>query len=128
MRSVRRGWNWWQDRPFTKGRPSGVWSPLSCDISPIFAEVALDPLSVGLELTLQDRTDHLLSGKKSVLEGNPVFGKVDLPDGPWKLAAVPLGGWNAAVAKPLLQFRGVTLAILILLTALIYLLTVTARD
>ena len=95
---------------------------ISCDISPILADVAPDPLSVGIELTIQDRTDHLLYGKKSVLEGNPVFGKVDLPDGPWKLAAVPLGGWNAAVSKSLLQFRGVTLAILILLTAHIYLL------
>ena len=95
---------------------------VSCDISPILADVAPDPPSVGIELTIQDRTDHLLYGKMSVLEGNPVFGKVDLPDGPWKLAAVPLGGWNAAVSKSLLQFRGVTLAILILLTAHVYLL------
>lgn len=95
---------------------------ISCDISPILADVAPAPLSVGIELTIQDRTDHLLYGKKSVLEGNPVFGKVDLPDGSWKLAAVPLGGWNAAVSKSLLQFRGVTLAILLLLTTLLYLL------
>ncbi len=95
---------------------------ISCDISPILAVVAPDPLSVGIELTIQDRTDHLLYGKKSVLEGNPVFGKVDLPDGSWKLAAAPLGGWNAAVSKSLLQFRGATLAIILLLTTLLYLL------
>ena len=95
---------------------------ISCDISPVLADVAPDPLSVGIELTIQDRTDHLLYGKKSILEGNPVFGKVDLPDGSWKLAAAALGGWNAAVSKSLLQFRGVTLAILLLLTALLYLL------
>ena len=35
---------------------------------------------------------------------------------------MPLGGWNDAVSRSLLQFRGVTLAILILLTAHIYLL------
>lgn len=95
---------------------------ISCDISPVLADVAPDPPSVGIELTIQDRTDHLLYGKKSVLEGNPVFGKVDLPDGSWKLAAVPLGGWDASVSKSLLQFRGVTLAILLLLTTLLYLL------
>ncbi|MDP1991483.1 MAG: HD domain-containing protein [Syntrophales bacterium] len=95
---------------------------ISCDISPILADVVPDPPSIGIELTIQDRTDHLLYGKKSVLEGNPVFGKIDLPDGPWKLAAVPLGGWNDAVSRSLLQFRGVTLAILVLLTAHIYLL------
>ena len=96
---------------------------ISCDISPILADVVPDPIAVGIELTIQDRTDHLLYGKKSVLEGNPVFSKIDLPDGPWKMAAVPLGGWNDAVSRSLLQFRGVTLAILILLTAHIYLLT-----
>ncbi len=95
---------------------------ISFDISPILAVVAPDPLSVGIELTIQDRTDHLLYGKKSVLEGNPVFGKVDLPDGSWKLAAIPLGGWNAVVSKSLLQFRGATLAIILLLTILLYLL------
>ena len=95
---------------------------ISCDISPILADIAPDPPSVGIELTIQDRTDHLLYGKKSVLEGNPVFGKIDLPDGPWKLAAMPPGGWNDAISKSLLQFRGVTLAILVLLTAHIYLL------
>ena len=95
---------------------------ISFDISPVLANVAPDPLSVGIELTIQDRTDHLLYGKKSVLEGNPVLGKVDLPDGSWKLAAAPLGGWNAAVSKSLLQFRGVTLAIILLLTTLLYLL------
>lgn len=95
---------------------------ISCDISQVLADVAPDPLSVGIELTIQDRTDHLLYGKKSVLEGNPVLGKVDLPDGSWKLAAAPLGGWNAAVSESLLQFRGVTLAIILLLTTLLYLL------
>jgi response regulator RpfG family c-di-GMP phosphodiesterase len=95
---------------------------ISCDIAPVLAAVAPDPQSVGIDLTIQDRTNHLLYGNKSVLEGNPVFGKVDLPDGSWKLAAVPLGGWDATVSKPLLQFRGVTLAILLLMTALLYLL------
>lgn len=95
---------------------------ISCDIAPVLAAVAPDPNSVGIDLTIQDRTNHLLYGNKSVLEGNPVLGKVDLPDGSWKLAAVPLGGWEAAVSKSLLQFRGVTLAIILLLTALLYLL------
>lgn len=95
---------------------------LDCDISPAFAEAALDPPPAGLDLILQDRTGHLLTGEKAVLEGNPVLGKVDLPDGAWKLAAIPTGGWNAAVEKSLLQFRGITLALVLLLTFLVYLL------
>lgn len=95
---------------------------VSFDIAPVLANVARDPRSIGIELAIQDRTNHLLYGKKSVLEGNPVLGKVDLPDGAWKLAAIPLGGWNAPVSQPLLQFRGVTLTIILLLTAVLYLL------
>ena len=96
---------------------------LDCDITPLFAEAALDPPPAGLNLLLQDRTNHVLTGEKAVLEGNPVTGKVDLPDGAWKLSALPAGGWNAAVSNPLLQFRGITLAIALLLTVLVYLLT-----
>lgn len=95
---------------------------IDCNISPAFAEAALNPAPADLELVLQDRTSHILHGKKAILEENPIFRRVDLPDGPWKLAAAPLGGWNAAIEKPLLQFRGITLAILLLLSALFYLL------
>jgi putative nucleotidyltransferase with HDIG domain len=95
---------------------------LDCDIAPAFAEAALDPPPAGMDLILQDRTGHLLTGQKAVLEGDPILGKVDLPDGAWKLAAVPTGGWNAAVEKSLLQFRGITLAIVLMLTLLLYLL------
>jgi len=95
---------------------------IDCDISPAFAEASLDPAPADLEAILQDRTGHILLGKKTILQENPIFSRVDLPDGPWKLAAAPLGGWNAAIEKPFLQFRGITLAILILLSALFYLL------
>jgi response regulator RpfG family c-di-GMP phosphodiesterase len=95
---------------------------ISCDIAPVLAHVTTNPSSAGIDLTIQDRANHLLYGNRSVLEGNPILGKVDLPDGSWKLAAVPLGGWDASVSKPILQFRGITLAILLLLTALLYLL------
>ena len=53
------------------------------------------------------------------MEGNPVFFQVDLPDGSWKLAALPAEGWTAAVERPLLQFRGLTLAIAFLIALLI---------
>jgi putative nucleotidyltransferase with HDIG domain len=105
-------------------RGENLWGlvSLTFDITPAFTEAALNPLPAGLELLLQDRTGHLLYGNKSVLEDHPVVGSVDIPDGNWKLAAIPAGGWNAAIAKPLLQFRGITLAIVLLLTALLYFL------
>ncbi len=104
---------------------TSFWGIVSvdCDISPIFTEAALDPPPPGLNLLLQDRTNHTLTGDKAVLEGNPVTVKVDLPDGTWKLSAVPAGGWNTAVGNPLLLFQGITLTIALLLTMLVYLLT-----
>jgi putative nucleotidyltransferase with HDIG domain len=91
------------------------------DLLPIFAEVLPEANPNGLELTILDRAGNLLYGKKAVLESNPVWGTVDLPDGPWKIAAVPLGGWNTLISKSLLQFRGVAIAILLMMTVLFYL-------
>ena len=93
---------------------------LDCDISPAFVEAALEPPPAGLDLILQDRTGHLLIGKKTVLELDPVFGNVEIPDGAWKLAIAPAGGWNASIEKSLLEFRGITLAIVLMVTFLIY--------
>jgi len=53
------------------------------------------------------------------LEGNPISFQIDLPDGTWKLAALPAGGWSAAVERPLLQFQGLTLALAFLTAMLI---------
>ncbi|MEW6334964.1 MAG: HD domain-containing phosphohydrolase [Thermodesulfobacteriota bacterium] len=95
---------------------------IDCDITAAFSEAALAPGPADLEMILQDRAGHILHGKKTVLEGNPISAKVDIPDGPWKLAAAPQGGWDAAIEKSLNQFRGITFAILLLLTALLYFL------
>ena len=57
--------------------------------------------------------------EKSCVGGNPISFQVDLPDGTWKLAALPAGGWSAAVERPLLQFRGLTLALAFLTAILI---------
>lgn len=96
------------------------WGVISLvlDLSSILTQSGLDSPPSGLEIALLDRSGRLIFGKKAALEGNPVFFQVDLPDGAWKLAAHPAGGWSAAVERPLLQFRGLTLA-LALLTAML---------
>jgi len=98
-----------------------LWGLISLvlDLPPILTEAGLDTPPQGLQIALLDRSGRLLSGKKTVLVENPVFFQVDLPDGFWKLAALPAEGWTAAVEKPLLQFRGMTLAIAILMALLI---------
>jgi putative nucleotidyltransferase with HDIG domain len=98
-----------------------LWGLVSVvlDLPPILTEAGLDSPPQGLQLALLDRSDHLLHGGKTLLAENPVSVQVNVADGSWKLAAVPAGGWTAAVAKPLLQFRAITLAIVILIAILI---------
>jgi hypothetical protein len=105
-------------------RKDAFWGLTSVvlDLSPLLAEAGLAPSPPGLEVALQDRSDRLFYGRKGVLEGAPALKKIDLPEGSWKLAAIPEGGWNAAVAGPLLQFRAITLVPVLLLTALFSLL------
>jgi putative nucleotidyltransferase with HDIG domain len=98
-----------------------LWGLISLvlDLTPIFTEAGLDTPPQGLQIALLDRSDRLLSGKKTATVGNPVFFQVNLPDGSWRLAALPAEGWTAAVEKPLLQFRAITLAIAVLAALLI---------
>ncbi|MDP2838690.1 MAG: CHASE domain-containing protein, partial [Syntrophales bacterium] len=98
-----------------------LWGLISLvlDLPPILAQAGLDSTPSGLEIALLDRSDRLFFGKKAALEGNPISFQVDLPDGTWKLAALPAGGWSTAVERPLLQFRGLTLALAFLTAMLI---------
>ncbi|MBU0651991.1 MAG: HD domain-containing protein [Proteobacteria bacterium] len=97
-----------------------LWGLISLvlDLPPILTQAGLDSPPSGLEIALLDRSGRIFFGKKAALEGDPISFQVDLPDGSWKLAALPAGGWSAAVERPLLQFRGLTLA-LAFLTALL---------
>jgi putative nucleotidyltransferase with HDIG domain len=103
---------------FAKDQLWGLVS-VDLDLGPVFTEAGLEEKLRDLQIALMDRSGHLLFGEKSALSGNPVFGEVDLPDGDWKLAALPAGGWIAAAEESLLLFKGMTLAMAILLSLLI---------
>ena len=98
----------------------GLWGLVSVvlDLPPILAEAGLDSPR-DLQIALLDRSGRLLHGKKTVLDEKPVSVQVDVPDGSWKLFALPAEGWAAAVAKPLLWFRAISVAITILIALLI---------
>ena len=100
---------------------NNLWGLISVvlDLPPVFTEAGLDNPPQGLQIALLDRSGRLLSGKKTVLAENPVSVQVDLPDGSWKLSALPAEGWTPAVQESLLQFRAITLAIAILIALLI---------
>lgn len=98
-----------------------LWGLISLvlDLSPILARAGMDSPPSGLVIGLLDRSGRLFFGNKSALEGDPISIQVGLPDRTWKLAALPAGGWSAAVERSLLQFRGLTLALAFLTAILI---------
>lgn len=103
---------------YAKGNLWGVISVV-LSLPPILTQAGLDSTPADLEIALLDRSGRLFFGEKSALGGAPSSFQVELPDGTWKLAALPAGGWSAAVEKPLLQFRGLTLALAFLTAILI---------
>lgn len=92
---------------------------LVLDVSSLLSNADLNSSSQGLQIALLDRSGRLLFGEQTVPTKNPVVQQVNTLDGSWKLAALPIEGWTAAVKKPLLQFRGITLAIALLTAILI---------
>jgi PAS domain S-box-containing protein len=69
-------------------------------------------------------------GDASVFDSNPLLQTIELPHGSWKLAAVPVGGWeaNTVFFTPMLwAYYFISLAVL-MFTAIILRLTATRRQ
>ena len=61
-----------------------------------------------------------------VFDSNPVIHRIDLPDGHWELAAIPIEGWSGAIRRDLAIFDRGVLASALFLSAIAYL--VSFRD
>ena len=59
---------------------------IASDIAPVLAEITSNPQSVGIDLAIQDRNNHILYGNRSVLEGNPCSARSTSPTahGNWR--------------------------------------------
>jgi signal transduction histidine kinase len=75
-----------------------------------------------LDVSLLDRSGARMGSLPATMARDPVHVDVATPDGHFTLIASPTGGWNAAVAAPLLAFRGAGLAIILLFAGLVYLI------
>ena len=65
------------------------------DMEPIVAEAGLDA-APDLHMALLTETGLLLHGDSAVVRGAPVEYVTTVPDGAWRLAAVPARGWGSA--------------------------------
>jgi two-component system sensor kinase FixL len=77
-------------------------------------------------LALRDGRGRVFFGAQAVFDDNPVVHWIELPEGRWEFAAVPVAGWSAALRRDLAIFDIGVLAISLLLSAITYL--VAFRD
>lgn len=93
------------------------------DIPPLLEEAGLEPGPLELDFALRDESGQLFYGQSTVFDNAPIIYPIKLPDGTWELGAIPRGGWNAVIQDRIFLFQGVGLVLVILLTALVYLVT-----
>jgi two-component system, LuxR family, sensor kinase FixL len=90
-------------------------------LPPIFAEAGITSQK-NLQLALRDGRGRVFFGAPIVFDSNPIIHRVDLPDGFWELAAIPIAGWSAAIRRDLAIFDLGVLASALFLSAITYLL------
>lgn len=93
------------------------------DVRPILEAVGIKPDTRHLRLALREDSGQVFFGDIDLFEEEPVLYTVALPEGSWELAAVPSIGWEASIRKDLALFDAGALAIVLLLSALTYLIT-----
>jgi len=96
------------------------------DVTPILEEAGLQSATGGLKLAIRKSPRELFFGESTVFHNEPAIYRVALPEGFWELAAIPSGGWDESIGKALRFFDAATWAIVLLFTALTYL--VVNRD
>ncbi|MHB1132054.1 MAG: ATP-binding protein [Chloroflexota bacterium] len=79
-----------------------------------------------LDIAWRDSRGSLIYGEAAVFAAEPALHQLELREGIWQIGAVPVGGWEAAIAGPVLTFGLYGLAFVTLLVFIAYLLA--SRD
>ncbi|HEY3228405.1 MAG TPA: GAF domain-containing protein, partial [Roseiflexaceae bacterium] len=87
----------------------------------LLAEANLTTGAPDLDLALRGNGGAVFFGSPDIFTADPVVERIDLVEGGWELAAIPRGGWSAAIRERLLLFEGFGLLIVGLVTSLVYL-------
>ncbi len=89
------------------------------NVAQLVKETGLDSRASQYDLALRSRSGEILYEKAHVFSGSPIVRRIYIPGGFWEVAAIPKGGWVAAVtaAQNEALFSGT--AIVLLLTIIV---------
>lgn len=107
-------------QPVHRGEELWGLVAITLDVSALLQEAELSDGSGLLDICLVAADDLVLYGNGSILRLDPVVYRVPLPEGTWRLAAVPRGGWQSSAPSALPVFQLSLLIIVALLSALTY--------
>jgi diguanylate cyclase (GGDEF)-like protein/PAS domain S-box-containing protein len=71
------------------------------NIPTILAESGLDAADLSIQVAIQTHSDRgndgkFIYGDEGILHRDPIQMEINLPYGPWRIAAIPTGGWTAS--------------------------------
>jgi signal transduction histidine kinase/ActR/RegA family two-component response regulator len=92
------------------------------DLDSLLSVASLLDGVVGLDVGVLGRNGALIGPRSGRIPLDAIAVKATAPGGDWTILAAPVGGWEAAVAGPLLAFRAVWFAFALLLAGLAYLI------
>ena len=96
---------------------------VTLDLPSILAEAGLTSQRKNFQLALRDGRGRVFFGAPVVFDSNPVIHRVELPDGHWELAGIPIEGWSGAIRRDLAIFDSGVLASALFLSAIGYLVS-----
>ena len=98
------------------------------DIPPILEESGFMLKSNDMQLALSDIDGKMFYGDKDIYNLNPLILNVDLLDGHWDLAGLPINGWHSFIAGKLRFIQILSFIILLLITTIAALIFFRQKD
>ncbi|MCF6277642.1 MAG: PAS domain S-box protein, partial [Anaerolineales bacterium] len=110
-----------RDAVFSDGEYWGLTN-LVLKLPQIFEDANLTTAEENLNLAIKDQAGHVFYGSADIFDpdANAVCYILDLPEGHWELAAVPINGWGTDYQYILLVYRVIGLLLVIALTLVAY--------
>lgn len=92
------------------------------DLEPIVSRAELDSQISDWQYVLRDSNGNILWGSPAIFREDPAVDRIELPNSSWELAAIPKGGWQAAIHRDLVNFQASVFIVVILIASITFLI------